>query len=87
MINRSTISREKKKLIRYIDYNINEIEIKDRIAILNMLCSSGTPIEDMYEEGTGIRISYINIANHQLEKMKEQIIEGKKKTHLILSDD
>ena len=75
------ISKERKKLIKSINDNINEIEIEDRRTILNMIAVV-TDREHLYEEGTGIRISYKNIPQLLLEDLDEFITEAKKKTAL-----
>ncbi len=77
------MKKERKKTIRYIDVNIVDIEIDDRIDILNMI-SSDIQGKYFYDENTGTRILYKHISDHLLKKISDYITKAKKKTELIL---
>ncbi len=77
------MNKKRKRIIRFIDYNIFDIEIEDRIIVLNMIALI-LGNKELYEEGSGIRILYKHMNNVLLESIYEFIIESKKKTQLIL---
>jgi len=79
------MNKERKKLINSVHDNINDILIEDRIKILNMI-QDVVDIEDLYEEGTGIRLLYSNLSDSYLKKINDFIIEAKVKTHINLDE-
>lgn len=78
-----SINKERKRLIKYIDYNISEILIEDRINILNIIAEI-IDKRNIYEENTGTRILYKHMSDHLLKKVQRFIIEAQKKTNIDL---
>ena len=77
------MDKSRKKLIRYVDRNIDEIDITERRRILNIIAENcGCDI--LYEENTGVRLRYSDLDDELLKTIKKRIIRGKKKTALIL---
>ena len=77
------MKKERKKLIKYITYKIDDCIIQDRVMILNMIVEK-CGIDNIYEENTGVRILYKHISDHLLVNIKEFIEESIKKTALNL---
>ena len=77
------MNKIRKRNIRFIEDNINDILIEDRVFILNMICEK-LGRHELFEEGTGIRLRYSILNDDLLIKIKKYIIESKKKTQLIL---
>lgn len=75
---------KRKLIIRSIDKYVDDIDIIDRIYVLNILSFNNVSISNFYEEGLGIRILYKNIPTHILHKVLDHI-EASRKKHLIRS--
>lgn len=73
------ISKKRKRLIKYINEKINDIEIDNKIDILNIIaqqCGQGV----IFEEGTGCRIMFDQLDDALLELIKKEMDNGLKKT-------
>lgn len=77
--------KKRKKIIRYIEFYINDCLIDDRRVILNIIAQK-IGCRHLYEENTGIRILYEHINISLLTYIKEHIVNSIKETELILSD-
>ena len=89
-INTSLFMYSKKKMIRYIDDNIQDVDMDTRRYILNIIASSIGPsaVNDViYEEGTVCRILYSNINDITLDEIMEAIKKNIPKYRLNDVDD
>lgn len=67
--------------IKWIDRNIDNVDISCRKLILNKIAQTiGT--DRFFEEGTGCRVSFNDLEDYILEMIEELIIEGMEKTRL-----
>ena len=81
-----TFSKKRVKLIKRITSDIEDCEIEDRKYILNIIAEKlGTDV--LYEEGTGIRLTFSVLDDEMLEKIDTYIKKAKEKTKLNLDSD
>lgn len=75
------MNKYRKKLIKKIDNDINDILIEDRIFLMNMIALKiGT--DDLYQEGTGTRILYKKMPDDLLKDISKFIKKAKRKTEI-----
>ena len=78
--------KERKLLIKNIDNNIGKCLIEDKITIFNKI-STQIGIENIFQEGLGIRILYRKMNMYLLEEINDLVEDMKKKTKLDLDSD
>lgn len=69
--------------IKWIDRNIDNVDIPCRKLILNKMAQT-IGVDRFFEEGTGSRISFNDLEDYVLEMIKELIIEGMEDTKIII---
>lgn len=75
--------KERRKLIRKINEDINDILIEDRIYVGNMIAMN-IGKNHLYGEGLGCRVSFSKLNTSLLKQINEYIKESLKKTKLNL---
>lgn len=75
------LTPQRKKLIRNIHENIDDVILDDRKIILNMiLFRIGSSF--FYEEGLGTRLKYNKLSNSLLQDIDIELLKMKEKTKL-----
>lgn len=86
MNRKNKLSKERIKLIRRIDRDMEDCEIEDRKHILNIIAGK-LGMDKLYEENTGTRLSYSILNIDMLKKIDIFIKKAKEKTKLNLDCD
>ncbi len=74
------MSKKRKKIIKYMDENINEIEISDKKIIAQMVISSDIRL---YGEGTGVRFWFKDLEYSLLLSIYHATQHFRKKTQIL----
>lgn len=73
--------KKRKRNIKYVDLNIDELTIEDRAKVLNMIVIEGQN-QIFYEENTGCRCRYSEIRDDILEMVVDFVKIAKQKNML-----
>jgi len=79
------MKKKRVRLVKYVNENIENCTINSKIQILNMITQK-IGVDNIYEEGTGIRILYSKIPGYLLQEIVDFVKEAIKETELKFSD-